>query len=243
MLAKRVILCLTFDEGVLMRTKRFRADLRYTQAYSCSDDADEIVLLDITRSGPWPGFPGLAEAYCRRLQIPAICGGHVRSWEYARTLLNAGSFAVVVGWRGRDCYEEIASQVGSQSLVAGIDIENPPQGREAMCAEDGPNVCREAEARGAGEILLTSIDRDGSLSGFDCEMVRQCAPVLGIPLVIAGGAGSWSHFKEAFEAGASGAVTTNIYHQNNTAMRSCKQWLAANYSGAIRPAEGTSAAA
>ena len=238
MLARRVILCLTFDQGVLMRTKKFQADYRYTQAHCVAPDADELVLLDITRSGPWPAFPDLVSRYCRRLDIPATAGGNVRSWAYAKQLLNSGADKVVVGYGGKDCYEEIAGQVGSQSLVAGIDTGRHPRGLHGDAVSA---ACRDAEDRGAGEILLTSIDRDGSLSGYDLAGLRG-AILDGrrprrTPVIIAGGCGSWSHMREAFEAGAQGAVTNNIFHQNEIAMRACKQWLAANYSGPIRPAE------
>ena len=238
MLARRVILCLTFDSGVLMRTKRFVADYRYTQAHCVAGDADELVLLDISRTGAWPGFPELVARYCRRLDLPTSAGGNVRSWAYAKQLLNSGADKVVVGYGGKDCYEEIAGQVGSQSLVAGIDSGRHPRG---LHGDAVPTACRDAEDRGAGEILLTSIDRDGSLSGYDLAGLRGAVldgdRACGVPIVIAGGCGSWPHMREAFEAGAQGAVTSNIFHMNETAMRACKTWLTANYSGPIRPAE------
>ena len=229
MLAKRVIICLTFVEGVLFRTKRFIPDYRYTQSHCVAGDADELVLLDITRTGAWPGFPDLVARYCRRLDLPATAGGNVRSWEYAKMLLNSGCDKVVVGYGGKDCYEEIASQVGRQSLVSGIDTE----GRNAG---DPATACR----LGAGEVLLTSVERDGSLSGYDLSMLRRPIESNSVPVIIAGGCGSWQHMREAFEAGAAGAVTSNIFHQSETAMRSCKQWLSQNYSGPVRPAESPS---
>ena len=231
MLAKRVIICLTFVEGVLFRTKRFVPDYRYTQSHCVAGDADELMLLDITRTGAWPGFPDLVARYCQRLDLPPTAGGNVRSWEYARRLLNSGCEKVVVGYGGKDCYEEIASQVGSQSLVAGIDTEGSNASNSAI---------KDSVERGAGEILFTSVARDGSLGGFDLSLLRQATSVCSVPIVIAGGCGSWQHMREAFEAGAAGAVTSNIFHQSETAMRSCKQWLSQNYSGPVRPAESPS---
>lgn len=209
-----------------MRTKRFRADLRYTQSHCVATDADELCLLDITRSGPWPGFPNLVETYCRRIDIPCTAGGNVRSWNYAKQLLNSGCDKVVIGYGGKEIYEEVAANVGSQSLVAGIDTS----GRNAGDPQ-------EAVRLGVGEILLTSVERDGSLSGYDLSLVQSAIRSTTVPVVIAGGCGGPPHMRAAFEAGANGASTSNIFHQSETAMRACKTWLTQNYSGPIRPAE------
>ena len=244
-LSRRVILILQFNEGVLFRTKRFVPDYRYTQAFSWGPDADEIVFLDITRKPDAKSrrkFLSLLEKYGRDgVNIPVVAGGHVRSWQMARENLNCGADAVVVGYGGRDCYEEIAGQAGCQALVAGIDYDGNGEIRGTVAGSRSHNetidvVVQEAQKLGAGEILLTSIERDGSLSGFDTGMLREIRGIATCPLVVAGGCGSWSHIREVFEAGADGAATSNIFHLNETAMRSCKQWLKANYDGPIREA-------
>ena len=242
-LSRRVILILQFNDGVLFRTKRFVPDYRYTQAFSWSGDADELVLLDITRRPSADSrrkFLELLETYHRRgVDIPVTAGGHVRSWEMAQENLRAGGDKVVVGYGGRDCYEEIAGQAGCQALVAGIDHEKLDVRIEQNTIRAGipaEDACAEAQRLGAGEILLTCIERDGSLSGYDLSSLRQIRSWVRCPVVVAGGCGSWSHIREAFEAGADGAATSNIFHLNETAMRSCKQWLKANYDGPIRAA-------
>lgn len=233
MLCRRVILLLTFNDGVLFRTKRFVPDYRYTQAYSWSGDADEIMLIDVTPN-PTPEsrekFIELDRLYCHRINIPQAIGGHVDSVEYAKRLINNGSEAVVIGWKYRSIYEACAKEFGSQAVVAGIHYD---ESNRATVSD----ICRDATARGAGEILLTSVDRDGSLAGYDLPCLQSVADAVSVPVVVAGGCGNWQHMREAFEAGAAGAATSNIFHLNETAMRACKQWLAANYDGPIRPAE------
>lgn len=262
-LSRRVILSLLFNDGVLFRTKKFVADYRYTQAYSWSGDADEITLIDVTRN-PSPEsrerFYSIVERYCREADIPMSVGGNVRSLDEAIRLLNAGCEKILIGWGGRDLYEPLALRVGCQSVVAGIDFDGAEVierngaadcGSEGSLDDDrlspalglhGPGrvdiaaAASEAERRGAGELLLTSIARDGSLAGYDLQALRATDSV-GVPRIIAGGCGSWRHMVEAFETGAAGAATSNINHIRPSAMRACKQYLAANYSGPIRPAE------
>ena len=248
MLAKRVIICLTFDQGVLARTKCFRSDLRYTDSFSWAPSADELVLIDVTRDGPWPGFAHLVERYCRDSALPMTIGGHVRSGQHAAILFNSGADRILVGYGGINVYEEIAGRWGSQALVAGIDYTDlAVHARKPVSHAEGghdagrisiPEACQDAEMRGAGEILLTSMDLDGSLGGFDLPTLQQAIQACRLPMVVAGGCGNWQHMREAFEAGASGAATTVINHFSQESMRGCKDFLVANYDGPIRPHEG-----
>jgi cyclase len=237
MLARRVILSLLFVDGVLHRTKRFKADYRYTQAFSWAGDADELLLIDVTRQPSAESrakFHFLVEKYCRIADLPMGVGGNVRSMDEAVRLLNLGCEKVLIGWGGRDLYEPLARRVGCQSVVAGVDYGMGSGGDWAISAV---SEAKEAQARGAGEILLTSIERDGSLSGYDLPILREVVASVCVPVVVAGGCGSWGHVGAAFEAGASGAATSNIFHLNATAMRACKTWLAQNYAGPIRAVE------
>ena len=231
MLAKRVILILPFVDGVLFRTKRFVPDYRYTQAFSWSGDADELVFLDITRHRTAESrlkFLKILEKYGRDVDIPMYSGGGIRSFSDAVENINAGGEGIVVGYGGARIYEEIAAKIGCQALIAGIDYTKDgvsiDQGRCAP-GETVEQAAAEAIRLGAGQVLLTSIDRDGSLSGFDCQAIGAYRQRFTVPLIIAGGCGSWGHFKEAFEAGADGAATSNIFHLNPTAVRACKTYL------------------
>jgi imidazole glycerol-phosphate synthase subunit HisF len=232
MLAKRVILQLCFVEGVLFRTKRFNADLRYTQAFSWSGDADEMVLVDISPT-PWEPWPDFIADYTLRkgVDIPVCANCRIPDVEYARKILNYGADKLLIAYKRRSIYRDISEAFGAQALVAGIHYGSETSAAD-VCLD-----CIGAEGRGAGEILLTSIERDGSLSGFDIRTLRDAVSQLHSPVVVAGGCGSWQHMRQAFEAGASGAATSNIYHLSQTSMRSCKQWLSQNYSGPVRPAE------
>lgn len=226
MLAKRVVLLLTFNESVLMRSKTFHPDYRYTQGWAACDDADEVTLLDITRGRPDPSFPDLVAKFARKLTVPCSVGGHVRSLDYARKLLNSGADKIVVGWSGREAYEQLAYQWGRQVLVAGIDHDDHGcvRGNDRNLAE----VAREAQTRGAGEILLQSVPRDGSLTGYDLPNLQQTVASVSIPVVVGGGCGKWADMGAAFRMGAQGAATSVIHHLAPSAMRACKQWLKTN---------------
>ena len=235
MLAKRVILGLTFNEGVLMRTKRFVPDYRYTAAFSWSPDADELVLIDVT---PQPThesnsiFLGIVEKYCRDSGLPMTVANHIRTADDAKPLFDRGADRVLVSWKGRDCYEEIAGRWGSNALVAGIDYRSESSDSDAT-EQKILAVCN--DLRGAGEILLTSIERDGSLGGYDIPTLRRVSGSVKTPIIVAGGCGGKIHIKEAFEAGAAGAVTTVIHHFAPSALRGTKEWLVKNYDGPVRP--------
>lgn len=243
MLSRRVILCLTFVDGVLFRTKRFRADYRYTQAYSWAPDADELVLIDITRDRTPESrsmFYSIVEKYCREAALPMTVGGGVRGLGEAIRLLNLGGDKILIGWEGREVWPQLAERCGCNAIVAGIDFDGDLNVTEGHGTRTIPvtvgDGARLAASLGAGEVLLTSVARDGSLAGFDLRALRETAGI-GIPRVIAGGCGSWGHVADAFRSGAAGAATSNIFHLTATAMRACKQYLVQNYDGPIRPLE------
>lgn len=253
MLARRVILSLLFEEGVLMRTKRFKADLRYTQAFSWSADADELVLVDTTREDYDRSiFHDVVRRYCKNSGLPMTVGGRIRDMDEAKRLFDLGADRILIGLGGIGLYEEVAKTWGSQALVAGIDYReragsnlqesgSRPELFEAIGSGEAldsgvTSACREAESRGAGEILLTSIDRDGSLAGYDLPTLQSCHNVAHVPIIVSGGCGTAQHMREAFEAGAAGACTSNVFHWNEGAVKNFKDYLCKNYSGPVRPA-------
>lgn len=236
MLAKRLILSLTLNDGVLFRTKRFRPDYRYSINFVDIELADEILLLDVTRyprGGSRENFWAAVQRFSRELFLPATIGGHfMDTGEIARAFHDYGTDKILINteaFRQPEFIEVLAHKYGSQSVVVGIDVRDwhvwIDQGRE----DTGVHVldwAREVEHRGAGELVLMDMDRDGSLQGYNVELVRSVAGAVGIPVVAIGGAGNWRHLEEGFAAGADACATACIFHFTEASLRAAKGYLA-----------------
>jgi imidazole glycerol-phosphate synthase subunit HisF len=225
MVTKRVIPCLDVAGGRVVKGVRFR-ELRdqgdpvvLAERYS-ELGADEIVFLDITAAleGRGPLFELVARA-AERLVVPFTVGGGISGREDARALLRAGADKVAVNRAAVDepgLLTELAREFGSQAVVCAIDARagevvthggRRPRGRNAVA------WAREAVARGAGELLVTSIDADGTRAGYDLELTSAVAARTTVPVLASGGAGSARHLSEAFAAGADGAIVASIVHE------------------------------
>lgn len=239
MLRKRVITVLTFNDGVLFRTKLFTPDYRYTLNFVDSWSVDEIVVLDVTRPGHGSraNFEEVIARFARNCFVPLAAGGGIRTLDDVARALDLGADKVVVNTAAlaRPAFiTEIAERYGSQCVIVSIDARNTGDGYEVMSAfaseptgRTPVDWAREAVALGAGELLVTSIERDGALQGYDLELCRSVADAVTIPVLIAGGAGNWKHFAAGFAEGHASAVcTTNIYHFTETSIRSAKSYLA-----------------
>jgi imidazole glycerol-phosphate synthase subunit HisF len=239
MLRKRVITVLTFSDGVLFRTKKFTPDYRYTLNFVDAWSVDEIVILDVTRPGQGEreNFLKVVREFARACFVPLSVGGGVRTLDDVRELMSVGADKVVVNTGALErpsLITEIAQLYGSQCVVLSIDAakkssdEYEVQSHFATMATGKSPVdwAREAQKLGAGEILITSVERDGWLQGYDIELSRQVAQAVKLPVLILGGAGSWKHFVEGFnEAGASGVCTQNIFHFTDASIKSAKKFL------------------
>ena len=239
MLRKRVVTVLTFNDGILFRTKLFRPDYRYTLNFVDAWSVDEIVVLDVTRPGEGDreNFYRTVREFAAKCFVPMAAGGGVRSIDDVRTLLSLGADKVVVntGALARPgLISEIAQLYGSQCVVLSIDARKNDAGDYEVFAEfatrptgrDPAAWAREGEERGAGEILVTAIERDGWLQGYDLELCRTVADAVGVPVLVLGGAGNWKHFVEGFERGHAAAVCTqNIYHFTEDSMKNAKAYL------------------
>jgi cyclase len=231
-LTKRIIACLDVDDGRVVKGVKFQelrdagdpAELARTHAEA---GADEIVLLDITAtSGGRQTLVEIVRRTARQLFIPFTVGGGIRTLEDAAKVFDAGADKVSINSAAiarADLIGEIANRFGSQAVVVAIDGkrgEQPPALAEVYVAggrkPTGRRVldwAREAELRGAGEILLTSMDRDGTGIGFDCEHTAAVAGTVSIPVIASGGAGNAQHFQEVFTAGrADAALAASIFH-------------------------------
>ena len=222
MLKRRLIISLCFDRGVLTRTKRFVPDYPYTQSYLSVDSVDEVVLLDVTRSGSSSDSRVAMRAYAERCFAPVTMGGWIRSWDDAHAYLDLGADKVVVGsyaLENPSIICELASKMGSQSVVVAVDF--PYRTSEPV------EWAKTAENEGAGELFVQDQSRDGSLMGYNLPVLREIAKSVNIPVVIGGGCGGWRHMKEGFEAGADGCVTSVIHHFTQTSLAGFKKALLA----------------
>jgi imidazole glycerol-phosphate synthase subunit HisF len=238
-LRKRLVTVLTLNEGVLFRTKVFEPDYRYTLNFVDAWSVDEVVLLDISRRPDADRAPFFAavERFAKRCFVPLAAGGGVRSVEDFHRLLAAGADKVVVNTGALDrpsLLTEAARLFGAQCVVLSMDVRREADGAYQVYSHFGTRPsgldpvrwAQRAQELGAGEILVSSIDRDGSLEGYDTEVTRRVVDAVAVPVLVCGGAGAWQHFVDGFRAGGVSAVcTTNVYHFTETSIRSAKRYL------------------
>jgi len=226
---KRIIACLDMDAGRVVKGVCFK-DLRDAggpaecAAAHARDGADEIVLLDITAtSGNRRTLLDAVRSTARSLFVPFTVGGGIRQLEDAAAVFDVGADKIAINSaavRNPALIDKIAGRFGSQAVVVAIDARKVNGGFEVFVAggrestgRDAIQWAREAAACGAGEILLTSMDRDGTQSGFDCRLVRAVAEAVSIPVIASGGAGSARDFIEVFQDGrADAALAASIFH-------------------------------
>ena len=233
-LAARVIPCLDVESGRVVKGVNFVGlrdagdPVELARRYDLAG-ADEVVLLDITASSDSRGIIiDVVERCAAELSIPFTIGGGVRSVDDARALLAAGADKVSVNTAAvadPSLLDRIADAVGSQSVVVAVDARrrdasDPSAGWEVFThggrrptGLDAVRWCADAVGRGAGEVLLTSMDRDGTREGFDLELLRAASSAVGVPVIASGGAGSAEHMADAVaEGGASAVLAASILH-------------------------------
>jgi len=221
----RLIPCLDVADGRVVKGVRFRGlrdvgdPVELGASYSDAG-ADELVFLDVRATlDARRTLVGLVRAIAERLAIPFTVGGGVRRVEDAEELLAAGADKVAVNSAALerpDLVEELAGRLGSQAVVVAVDAEGGRvRSRAGTAATDRLAVdwAREAAVRGAGEILLTSIDADGTRSGYDLELTGAVASVVDVPVIASGGAGSARHVADALGV-AQAALLASILHED-----------------------------
>ena len=220
MLKLRLIGCLLLDGGVLSRTKRFVPDYRYTVEFVGAEHADEMMIVDVTKEGPSPEFAKAARAYADKCFVPVAMGGWVRTLDDCKRLFDLGADKIVVGRAADYLCWPIAEKYGSQACVAGVDAAGFPSEAGRLDKLAG---C--FQKTGAGEIFLQSVERDGSLGGYDIPLLKAVVEAVDCPVLIGGGVGNWRHLEDAFLAGAAGCVTSNIFHLTDGWMAAAKKAL------------------
>jgi len=249
MLTKRIIACLDVHGGRVVKGVQFvdlidAGDPAALAARHAREGADEIVLLDITASHE--GRQTLLDTVrrtARELFVPFAVGGGIRSAGDAAQVFEAGADKVSVNSAALAdpmLIDAIGRSFGAQAVVVAIDARRDPeandpvrdaqvyvQGGRKLAGRRVVEWAREAESRGAGEILLTSMDSDGTRAGFDCELTAAVSQAVSIPVIASGGAGTVDHFTDVFGRGkADAALAASIFHFGVSSARSLKEDLA-----------------
>ena len=253
MLARRIIACLDVREsretpfaqvvkGVNFSGLKRAGDAVELAARYNTEGIDELIILDV--SATLEGRSALRRtiaAVAAQLFVPLAAGGGIRSLEDARSMLDAGADKVSINSaavRQPELITALAATYGSQAVVVAIDARRrngrasyDVLSRSGGCLEtrDAVSWAREAADRGAGEILLTSIDRDGTMAGFDCALTAAVSAAVSIPVIASGGAGSPDHFVDVFTSGgADAALAASIFHEGRESVLDLKRQLAAH---------------
>ena len=243
MLSRRLIACLDVRDGCVVKGVQF-ADLadagdpaalarRYNR-----EGIDELVILDVTATiENRRALEATLRKVSAELFIPLAVGGGIRSEDDAAAALDAGADKVALNSAALadpSLLTRLAARYGSQAVLTAIDAKVGSDGRYEVFARSGRTAAgreavewaREAAGRGAGEILLTSIDRDGTRRGYDCAMTAAVADAVSIPVIASGGAGTFEHFHQVFTEGrADAALAASVFHFSEHAVGELKRYL------------------
>ncbi len=243
-LARRIIPCLDTDGARVVKGVRFvnlrdAGDPAELAARYNREGADELVVLDIAASRDHrPTFLETIRRVAEQLAIPLTAGGGVGTVEDGRAILRAGADKLTVNTaavRRPELLAGLSAEFGAQAVVLAIDAKSTGNGWEVFVrggreatGRDAVAWAQEGVARGAGEILLTSMDRDGTRSGFDCALTAAVSRAVSVPVIASGGADSPSDFLAVFAEGcADAALAASIFHDNVQGLVALKQFLAA----------------
>jgi cyclase len=242
---KRVIPCLDVDAGRVVKGTEFvnlrdAGDPVELAAHYDAEGADELVFLDITATHEKRDTVAeLARRTADDVFVPFTIGGGIRSVADAQAVLDAGADKISVNSAAvadPELLNELSGVFGAQCVVLAIDAKRraDDEGWEVFVAggrtptgRDAVEWAREGTARGAGEILLTSMDRDGTEDGYDLELTSAVAEAVGVPVIASGGAGELHHLVEALQAGADAVLCASIFHYGRFRVREAKEALAA----------------
>lgn len=246
MLARRIIPCLDVRDGQVVKGVRFRdhrvvGDILELAARYRDEGADELVFYDITASPEGRSVDRRwVERVARTLDIPFCVAGGIRSVADAESVLAAGAEKISVNSPALEhpaLIDELARRFGSQCVVVGIDSQSTPDGwrvhrytgdpgRSGEAGRDTLDWLREAQSRGAGEIVLNCMASDGVRQGYDLEQLRSARARCDVPLVASGGAGSAQHFVDVFlEGGVDAALAASVFHSGALAIPDLKSTL------------------
>ena len=238
--AKRIIPCLDVKDGRVVKGVNFVGlvdagdPVEIAKRYN-EEGADELCFLDITASHlERDTIVDVVERVARELFIPLTVGGGIRTIDDISRLLNVGCDKISLNSaaiKNPNLIDEAANKFGSQCVVVAIDAKKTGEGYSVFInggrldtGKDALTWAKEAQERGAGEILLTSMDRDGVKNGFELNLTRIFSE-LNIPVIASGGAGKMEHFKDAFLAGADACLAASIFHFREIEIKALKRYL------------------
>lgn len=243
--AKRIIPCLDVDNGRVVKGVNFVGlrdagdPVEVAKRYN-NEGADEITFLDITASHENRGtIVDIVKQVAKEVFIPLTVGGGIRKLDDIYKLLNVGCDKVSINSSAvtnPDLINEGAQRFGSQCIVTAIDVKKVQDGSYHVFVKggredtglDAVEWAKEVYNRGAGEILLTSMDTDGAKTGFELDITSQISSIVDIPVIASGGAGTMEHMKEAFDCGASAALAASIFHFKEIDIMDLKRYLRDN---------------
>jgi imidazole glycerol-phosphate synthase subunit HisF len=244
MLSKRIIACLDVRDGKVVKGVNFEGlrdagDPAALAARYNLEGIDEIVILDVTATlESRQARAHTIQAVAREIFLPLSVGGGIRTDDDAASAIEAGADKVSLNTAALtdpSLITRLASRYGSQAVIVAIDAKRHENRYEvyarsgsARAAREAVAWAREAAERGAGEILLTSMDRDGTRAGFECELTAAVSDAVPIPVIASGGAGEFEHFREVFTSGhADAALAASIFHFQEKSVGELKSFLAA----------------
>jgi len=242
LLPKRIIFSLNFLDGILYRTRNFFPDYRYTHNFIDLWSIDEIVILDISRGINFTDpkknkFLNVLKNLSKSSFVPFSVGGHIKKLSEIETLLKNGADKIVlntIAYERADFIKEAANEFGSSCIVVSVDAKlnnNQNYDLYSNCGSKKEKIdfmehMKIIQDMGAGEIFLQSIDNDGTLEGFDLNLINFIKDQIHVPFLISSGAGSWKHFLDVFKINEiSGAATNNIFHFTEKSINNFKTLL------------------
>ena len=240
--AKRIIPCLDVKDGRVVKGVNFVGlkdagdPVEVARRYN-EEGADELTFLDITASSDnRDTIVDIVAQVAREIFIPLTVGGGIRKLEDIYKLLSVGCDKVSVNSaaiKRPELIDEGAKRFGSQCIVTAIDVKRTPSGKYHVFLNGGRvdtgidalEWAKEVVERGSGEILLTSMDADGTKAGFELNITEQISSAVNVPVIASGGAGTMEHIKEAFEHGADAALAASIFHYKEIDIMDLKHYL------------------
>tara|TARA_Y100000591_G_C21760153_1_gene659688 strand:+ start:217 stop:957 length:741 start_codon:yes stop_codon:yes gene_type:complete len=240
MLKKRIIITLTFLDGVLFRTKKFVPDYRYTKNFIDFWSIDEIILIDISKKKFSQDFINLIKYFSNNCFVPLSVGGGIKKISDADKYFKNGADKIVLGSvssQNTKIISEISEKYGSQSIIQCIDIKKDKDSKYKLAVESGRRLTEVNPIQsinkslkvGAGEILINNVDRDGSLLGYDIDIIKKITKDFNCQFLALGGAGNWDHILNLFKkTQVYGACTQNIFHFTEDSIVSAKKFLQYN---------------
>ncbi len=242
MITKRIIPCLDMTKGRVVKGVQFKTfrdagdSVEFARFYS-EEGADELVFLDITATTENRDILiDVVSKTARAVSLPFTVGGGIRTIADARAILLAGADKVSIntgGFTNPELIQKAAERFGSQSVVVGVDVKKISEDRWNVFINGGTTdtgvearvwIARAVEL-GAGEVLLTSIDRDGTKAGYDTALVNVVAETVPIPIIASGGAGSMEDIRDVLLSGADAALLASLFHFGDITVRGLKQYL------------------